>query len=81
MESFRVELFASFADLFGASHLEVSLPRGATVSDLAVAIHNLPSAESLPPRLVVAVNSSYARPETVLAAGDEVALIPPVAGG
>jgi molybdopterin converting factor small subunit len=29
----------------------------------------------------VAVNQRYARPETVLAANDEIALIPPVAGG
>ena len=30
---------------------------------------------------LVAVNRSYARSETVLAHGDEVAIIPPVAGG
>jgi molybdopterin converting factor small subunit len=35
----------------------------------------------VPPAPLVAVNRVYARPEQPLAEGDEVALIPPVAGG
>jgi molybdopterin converting factor subunit 1 len=80
-QPFRVKLFASFADLFGASDLEIALPQGSTVADLSNAIRQLPSAARLPSRLVVAVNSAYALPETTLSAGDEIALIPPVAGG
>jgi molybdopterin converting factor subunit 1 len=80
-QPFRVKLFASFADLFGASHLEIALPQGSTVADLSNAIRKLPSATRLPSRLVVAVNSAYARPDTPLNHGDEIALIPPVAGG
>jgi molybdopterin converting factor small subunit len=30
---------------------------------------------------MLAVNQEYATPETVLKAGDEVAIIPPVSGG
>jgi len=51
------------------------------VADLSNAIRKLPSATRLPSRLVVAVNSAYARPDTPLNHGDEIALIPPVAGG
>ncbi|MYJ67599.1 MAG: MoaD/ThiS family protein [Gemmatimonadetes bacterium] len=35
----------------------------------------------MPRRAAVAVNRSYANGDTVLSEGDEVALIPPVAGG
>jgi len=81
MQQFEVRLFASFADLFGAPKLEISLPPGSTVEQLASAIHLLPHGRSLPDKLVLAVNHTYALPQTVLAAGDEIALIPPVAGG
>ena len=81
MEQFEVRLFASFADLFGAPHLKLALPTGSTVEQLISAIHALPRGESLPSKLVVAVNQSYVPAQTVLSAGDEIALIPPVAGG
>lgn len=76
-----VLLFASYADALGAASLDVQLPDGATVSDLLGTISHLPGANRLPPRPLVAVNRSYAAPGLELAAGDEVALIPPVAGG
>lgn len=81
MEHFEVRLFASFADLFGAPHLSIALPHGSTVEQLTSAIHALPSGGALPSRLVVAVNHEYAPATTVINAGDEIALIPPVAGG
>lgn len=81
MEHFEVRLFASFADLFGAPNLKLSLPQGATVEQLTSAIHRLPAGAGLPKKLVVAVNQTYVPSHTVLAAGDEIALIPPVAGG
>ena len=76
-----VLLFASYADALGSSSLDVQLPSGATVSDLLSRIAHLPGAGKLPPRPLVAVNRSYAAAELELAQGDEVALIPPVAGG
>ena len=77
----RVLLFASYADAFGASAIDVDLPDGSTVRDLVHAVRALPAAGSLPPQPLVAVNLAYARADRVLAAHDEVALIPPVAGG
>ena len=76
-----VLLFASYADALGSSSLDVQLPAGATVSDLLARIADHPGAGKLPPRPLVAVNRTYARPELELVTGDEVALIPPVAGG
>lgn len=40
-----------------------------------------PGLEQLGATLAIAVNREYASPDTVLASGDEVALIPPVSGG
>jgi molybdopterin converting factor small subunit len=77
----RVLLFASYADALGAPAIDVPLPPGATVTDLLSAVRRLPGAAALPPQPLVAVNLAYAPAHRVLDAGDEVALIPPVAGG
>jgi molybdopterin converting factor subunit 1 len=77
----KVLLFASYADAFGRNALALELPDGATVADVLEHLTALPGAERLPPRPLVAVNEVYARAAQRLAAGDEVAVIPPVAGG
>jgi molybdopterin converting factor subunit 1 len=74
-------LFASYADAFGASSLDMELPGVSTVGELLTAIRSRPGAERLPPRPLVAVNQAYAGLDSVVREGDEVALIPPVAGG
>ena len=74
-------LFASYADALGASSLDMELPRESTVGELLTAIRSRPGAERLPPRPLVAVNQAYAGLDAVVREGDEVALIPPVAGG
>jgi molybdopterin converting factor subunit 1 len=76
-----VLLFASYADALGAPAVELSLPDGATVRDLVAGIGRLPGADALPPAPLVAVNQRYATSAQVIRPGDEVAVIPPVAGG
>jgi molybdopterin converting factor subunit 1 len=76
-----VLLFASYADAFGASSLDLELPGEPTVNRLLSAVRARPGAERLPPSPLVAVNQQYATGDAILRAGDEVALIPPVAGG
>lgn len=78
----RVQLFASWSDILGPS-VEVELPEGARVADLLATLEADAKSKSIKPlpRPSVAVNHRYAKPETVLAAGDELAIIPPVAGG
>jgi molybdopterin converting factor small subunit len=75
-----VLLFASFADVLGRSRIELAIPPGATVGD-TVAQVRAAAADRLPLAPLVAVNEEYARYDRVLVAGDELALIPPVAGG
>lgn len=77
----NVQLFASYAEALGAKSIQVELPEGATVEALMRAISVLPGASLLPLKPLVAVNLAYALPGTPLSAEDEVALIPPVAGG
>lgn len=74
-------LFASYADWLGTSSLELPLAPGATVSDAVDALRALPGAERLPDKPVVAVNLEYSTHDRVLSPGDELAFIPPVAGG
>jgi len=76
-----VRLFASYADKLGRSEISLDLPDGSTVRDAVSSIGSLPGADALPPSPLVAVNCEYAKPELALNEGDEVALIPPVAGG
>ena len=76
-----VLLFASYADALGASSLRVDLPVDATVADVLARLRARPGAERLPPSPLVAVNQRYATAASVVRAGDEVAVIPPVAGG
>jgi molybdopterin converting factor subunit 1 len=73
--------FASYADAFGRDRLEIDVPAGATVSDLLRELQALDPERRLPPSPLVAVNERYARHDHVLRPGDEVAVVPPVAGG
>ncbi|MFQ5536345.1 MAG: MoaD/ThiS family protein [Gemmatimonadota bacterium] len=74
--------FASYRDLVGVSSLDVHLPDGATVQDLVAELRGRDEGFGrLPPDPAVAVNRTYAPLSTPLHAGDEVAFIPPVAGG
>ena len=74
-------LFASYADILGRSRVELSLPAGATVADAVASLRSLPGGERLPETPRVAVNLAFSDAAQRLSAGDEVALIPPVAGG
>ena len=79
--SVTVLLFASYAEAFGAPSLAMDLPAGATVADVLAELRIRDGADRLPPSPLVAVNQHYARASSPVAAGDEVAIIPPVAGG
>ena len=79
--SVTVLLFASYADALGAPSVSVDLPEEATVADVLAAIGRRPGAEMLPAAPLVAVNQRFAVSSTRVSAGDEIALIPPVAGG
>lgn len=78
----RLLYFATFRDTAGRDAEERQVPAGVRVRDLwSQLVGEMPGLArtgSIPP---VAVNREYTGPETVLAEGDEVAFLPPVAGG
>jgi len=77
-----VKLFALAADVAGTKSIDLDLPDGATVGDVRSAMHErMPTLGELTSRMMMAVNQDYAADDRVLAAGDEVACIPPVSGG
>ena len=81
MTQLQVLLFASYADAFGASAVTVTVADPATVADVVVALRALPGGDVLPASPVVAVDRRYTRGAVPVQAGQEIAVIPPVAGG
>jgi molybdopterin converting factor subunit 1 len=77
-----VRLFARLRDLVGAGELSREVPPGATVEavwHLLVADH--PAIAPYARSMSCAVNADYARMDTPVQDGDEVAFLPPVSGG
>lgn len=78
----RVLFFAAHRERLGTGETVATLPDGATVADLIASLRERGEAwATLPTAPAVAVNQSYAASGAVLREGDEVAVIPPVAGG
>ncbi len=78
----RVRLFAMQRQQLGLRELPLELADGSTVADAWTALAALhPVLSPAGPTLRFARNAVYADPGDALADGDELALIPPVAGG
>jgi molybdopterin synthase catalytic subunit len=82
MITVQVRYFAGVREAAGAQGEAVELPQGATLADLAARISSAnPTLAARIRACRAAVNEEFAAAERVLAHGDEVAFIPPVAGG
>jgi molybdopterin converting factor subunit 1 len=79
--SVRVLLFASYAEALGHAALTLMVPAPATVAALVRVLRARPGGELLPERPLCAVNLEQVRPDSPLQPGDEVAILPPLAGG
>lgn len=77
----RLLAFARYAELLGRESLELPLPEPPTVERLIESVRALPGGEGLPPVVLVAVNARQAGGADHVAPGDEVAILPPMAGG
>ncbi|MCP3986636.1 MAG: molybdopterin converting factor subunit 1 [bacterium] len=77
-----VKLFGSIREAAGESERVVELPEGAGVGELsALLAREFPAMDEMGDRLRVAVNMEFVKGAPALAEGDEVAFLPPVAGG
>lgn len=79
--SVPVLLFASYADAFRTRVLSVPVVAPVNVATLVDAMRDMPGGGCLPEAPVVAVNQRITNHTALVVDGDEVALIPPVAGG
>lgn len=81
MSAVTVHLFAAYAESFGAHDLKIELAPQSTVADLVARLRESPGSAILPSVPRVAVNRKLATPDQPVGPSDEIALIPPVAGG
>lgn len=80
--SVTVRLFAAYAEAVGRPSVDISLPEGATVGDLLTEFRrHVPGAAALPERPLCAVNLTHVLSGHRLRNHDEVAIMPPLAGG
>ena len=78
----KVLLFARAKDLIGADHVEIEVAAATTIGEVRrVLLQRYPRLTGLVEKSAFAVNDEYANDGTVIPAGAEVALLPPVSGG
>jgi molybdopterin synthase sulfur carrier subunit len=77
----RVLLFASYAETLGFDTVELSFGTPATVGDVLDRLRALPGGDRLPPRPLCALNLTHVRSDAPISGGDELAILPPLAGG
>ena len=77
----RVLLFASYAESLGVETLEVTVSSPATVGGVVERLRALPGGRLLPPKPLCARNLAHADAAEPVADGDEIAILPPLAGG
>jgi molybdopterin converting factor small subunit len=76
-----ISLFAGMAEAAGRRRVEIEWA-GGTVADMRQALAAAcPAVVPLLSRSAVAVGGRYARDDDAVAAGSDVAIIPPVSGG
>ncbi len=79
--SVRALLFASYAEVVGRGAVGLTLQAPATVRSAIQQLRAMPGGHRLPERPLVAVNQKHASFDTALTPNDEIAILPPLAGG
>lgn len=77
----RVRLFGQHREAAGVPAVEMELAVGSTASDVLRVLRDHPAVNAPLSGAAVAVNHEYSPADRVIRRGDEVAIIPPVAGG
>lgn len=77
-----VKLFALMREKAGTDTIALEVPAGANLTQaLATLVRHYPVLEPYIDKTRCALQMDFVGPETSLAEGDELALIPPVSGG
>lgn len=77
----RVQLFASYAERLGIDVIELPADTVRTTGDVLDRLRSLPQGSAIGSSTLVAVNLRHALRDTPVNSGDEVAIMPPLAGG
>lgn len=78
----RFRLFARYAEVLGTTEVTLELHGAPVVADAVARLRReLANGHLLPERPLVAVNREHVLPSRPLREGDELALLPPLAGG
>jgi molybdopterin converting factor subunit 1 len=78
----RLLFFAVLRDIAGTGARELALADGTTAAEVWEGLrHEHAQLAGYPQPPMIAINETYADPGAVLHDGDELAFIPPVAGG
>lgn len=80
MPPLRIRTFARYAELFGEQiELDVELP--ISMTELTAALRRLPRGDLLPAQLLIAIDQRLAQPADLVRGAEEIAILPPLAGG
>ena len=77
----RVLLFGTYAETLGVDAVDLTLDSPATVADVLKRLRTLPGGDQLPPRPLCALNLAQVALNAPLSRADELAVLPPLAGG
>jgi len=82
MAKVSVRFFARYAELAGCESTAVTVSTPATVHDVIARIREVfPGTQAMPARPLAALNRRQVKLDAAVSEGDEVALLPPLAGG
>lgn len=77
----RVRLFARYAELLGQDQIELPAEGLHTAGDVLARIRALPGGLAIGERTLMAINLKQTTLDGRVVPGDEVAILPPLAGG
>lgn len=77
----RVRLFARYAELLGLHQLELPAEGLNTAGEVLARIRSLPGGLAIGERTLIAINLKQTTLDGQVVPGDEVAILPPLAGG
>ena len=79
--SVRVLLFASYAERLGSESVDVELAAPATIRGVLERVRAMPGGRELPAHPLCARNLTHVSLDEPVSDGDEIAVLPPLAGG
>lgn len=80
--SITLRYFAVLREIMGRTTEDVTLPAGTSIGDVRAMLANrVELLQDILPRCVAARNRAFAEDDTLLADGDELVFLPPMAGG